>query len=169
MDPFFHQIVSCVEYCLYHHVVHRDLKPSNILFDNKDRITILDFGIARRRNQKGDPLRKGYVFGTPPYLSPEMAFKGAQKVDPRSDIYALGVILFEVLTGYFPESGVLPSLLERNPKVDSHLEKIIFRCLSRNPQDRYSSAKDLAFALKAWRTGRQDVDSYPDGPFAASA
>jgi serine/threonine protein kinase len=162
-------VSEVVHYSHTQGVVHYDLKPSNILIDKADRITILDFGVARRIDQKNDHLRKGYVFGTPPYLSPEIALKGARIVDPRSDIYALGVILFEVLTGYFPETGFFPSIQERNPQVDSKLENIIRCCLSRNPQDRYSSAGDLALALAEWWKGHRDLDHNTGRFFAASA
>ena len=162
-------VSEVVHYSHIKGVVHYDLKPSNILLDKQDRITIIDFGVARRMNQKSDPFRRGYIFGTPPYLSPEMALKGARKVDPRSDIYSLGVILFEVLTGYLPERGDFPPIQERNPQVDSKLENIISRCLSRHPQDRYSTAGDLALALKDWGKGRRDVDRSTERFCAASA
>ena len=143
-----------------HGVVHRDLKPENIMVGEGDRVTIIDFGIA----MKEDARRITHVglspaLGTPDYISPEQV-KGARG-DQRSDIYAVGVMLYEMLTGQPPFSGPNPLAVmnERvlhdpeparklNPAISPQLDEILRRALERDPRHRYATAVEMAWELE---------------------
>lgn len=143
-----------------HGVVHRDLKPENIMVLDGDRIKIIDFGIA----MKEDARRLTHAsltpaLGTPDYISPEQV-KG-HRGDQRSDIYSLGAMLYEMLTGQPPFTGAnaLVVLNERvlsdpkparelNPEVSPQLEEILFRALERDPRNRYATAAEMAWELE---------------------
>ena len=143
-----------------HGVVHRDLKPENIMVDDHDRIKVIDFGIA----MKEDARRITHAsvtpaLGTPDYISPEQV-KG-QRGDQRSDVYALGAMLYEMLTGQPPFIGPNPLAVmnerllidpkparELNPEISPELEEILFRALERDPRHRYSTAAEMAWELE---------------------
>ena len=153
-----------------HGVVHRDLKPENIMVCDGDRIKIIDFGIAlkedaRRITQTGLTP----ALGTPDYISPEQV-KGHHG-DQRSDIYALGAMLYEMLTGQPPFTGPSPLVVmnerliadpaparELNPEIPPALEEILFRALARDPRHRYSTASDMA-----WELEHQELVDAEDG------
>lgn len=141
-------------------VVHRDLKPENIMVDSEDRIRLIDFGIA----MKEDARRLTFVnlsatLGTADYISPEQV-KG-QRGDQRSDIYATGIMLYEMLTGQVPFAGPnplasmnerllhdAPSVRERNPEIAPELQEIVYRALERDPRHRYATAGEMAWDLE---------------------
>lgn len=141
-------------------VVHRDLKPENVMIDEHGHIKLIDFGIA----MKEDARRLTFVnvtpmLGTPDYISPEQV-KG-QRGDQRSDIYAVGVMLYEMLTGRVPFVGANPlaAMNERvlhdptpprelNAEISPELEEIVFRALERDPRHRYSTAHEMAWDLE---------------------
>jgi serine/threonine-protein kinase len=143
-----------------HGVVHRDLKPENVMVDAEDHIKLIDFGIA----MKEDARRITHAtitpaLGTPDYISPEQV-KG-QRGDQRSDIYALGAMLYEMLTGQPPFTGSNPlaAMNERllndpaparelNPEIPPALEEVLFRALERDPRHRYSTAHEMAWDLE---------------------
>src|SRR5712671_1956921 len=144
-------------------VVHRDLKPGNIMVDPQGRVVVMDFGLARADNI-GQMTQTGAVMGTYQYMSPEQA-KGT-KADARSDIFTVGIILYELLTGKTPYSAdsALASLLKRtqepalpaaqiNPAIPRPLSAIVARCLEREVAKRYQTADDLRNDLKAFNGG----------------
>ena len=130
---------------------HRDLKPGHILVDAKLRPKILDFGLFR-----GEP-DQGHGIGTPPYMAPEQ-LDADRPIDARSDVYALGVILYELLAGRLPPSdapAVTPELpSEADPAVPEPLQAIALKAMSAEPDDRYPSAGEMALDLERWLDGR---------------
>jgi serine/threonine-protein kinase len=153
-------ICDALDYMHKHGVIHRDLKPENVMVDDEDRIKLIDFGIA----MKEDARRLTFVspsatLGTPDYISPEQVKGG--RGDQRSDIYALGIMLYEMLTGQVPFAGPNPFAVmnERvltdppkprklNPEITPELEEILFRALERDPRQRYATAHEMAWDLE---------------------
>jgi eukaryotic-like serine/threonine-protein kinase len=153
-------VCEALDYLHANGVVHRDLKPENIMVGPGDRIKLIDFGIARKAGARRLTFGKlSKIMGTAEYIAPEQV-KG-KRGDARSDLYALGVILFEMLTGSTPFSGPNPlavmnsrlksdpvRLRDANPALSSELEAILIRTLERNPRNRYGSARELAWELE---------------------
>src|SRR5512147_2867395 len=138
-------------------IIHRDFKPSNILFDNKGAPYISDFGIAKMTQSAGT-VTGSAIIGTPAYMAPEQAQGTA--VDGRADIYALGIILYEMLTGKQPYEadtpmGVaikhitdpVPHILDANPNLPYEIEEIIQKAMAKEPEDRYATAHEMVEAL----------------------
>lgn len=161
-------------------VVHRDVKPGNVLLASDGQVKVTDFGIARAisSSQEEDLTQAGQVMGTATYFSPEQA--QGRPVDPRSDVYSLGVVLFEMVCGRPPFRGedalaVAYQHVQEQPTpptqingdVDATLEAIILKCLSKTPQARYPSAEDLRADLRRYREGNQIAA--PTGIAAAAA
>lgn len=159
------QIALAVAYLHGRGVVHRDIKPSNIVYDEQDQPCLTDFGLAKVEEDHG-MTRTGDVLGTASYMSPEQARGDTAAVGPAADVYSLGAVLYELLSGEPPFSGgsfleTILRVLEREPTpphrlragVDSDLEQIALRCLQKDPLDRYATAKDLADDLSAYLRG----------------
>ncbi len=141
-------------------VVHRDLKPENIMVDAEDRIKLIDFGIAANAGSRRLTFAKlTEAMGTPDYISPEQV-KG-KRGDARSDIYTLGIMFYEMLTGKVPFTGPNPFVTmnerlinhpipprEVNPEITPELQEIIYRALERDPKKRYASAREFALDLE---------------------
>jgi serine/threonine-protein kinase len=139
-------------------IIHRDLKPDNILFDQRNDPFITDFGIAKLVTEQSSLTSASLIIGTPSYMSPEQA--NGQELDGRSDIYALGVILFEMLTGELPYQantpiGIImqhinqpiPNILQLNPDLPPGCETVIARAMAKARADRYATATALVAAL----------------------
>jgi eukaryotic-like serine/threonine-protein kinase len=153
-------ICDALSYIHAHGIVHRDLKPENIMVDENDHIKLIDFGIAGKEGARRLTFAKlSQVMGTPEYISPEQV-KG-KRGDQRSDIYALGVMLYEMLTGKAPFQGPNPFAImndrllnnptpprEIDPSISPQLQEIIYRALERDPKNRYATAKEFAHDLE---------------------
>jgi serine/threonine protein kinase len=153
-------ICEALEYIHSKGVVHRDLKPENIMVDREDHIKLIDFGIAGSAGMRRLTFAKlTSAMGTPDYISPEQV--KSKRGDARSDIYALGEMLYEMLTGEVPFHGpnafaIMNDRLlnnpvparELNPEISPQLQEIIYRALERNPANRYASAREFAHDLR---------------------
>src|SRR5436853_2011577 len=146
------QILSALRFAHRHGIVHRDIKPHNVLVDGEGRVKVTDFGIARAGASQ--MTEAGSIVGTAQYLSPEQA-RGSG-VDQRSDLYSLGVVLYELLTGTVPFSGDTPveiamKHLSQTPEppsakradVPRDLDLIVLRALAKDPAERYQSAEEM--------------------------
>lgn len=159
-----HKIASAIQAAHDGGVIHRDLKPQNILIDSDDEPCIVDFGMAKR-HLEAELTSDGQTLGTPLYMSPEQASGGSKDVDQRSDVYAMGIILYELLAGTTPFRGSTlevcrqhletepPSPRKINGQIPRDLETICLQCLEKEPDRRYQTAQELADELKRYLDG----------------
>src|ERR1700732_962903 len=161
--PIALQIAAALEAAHTAGVVHRDLKPQNVMSDKDGRVYVMDFGIARSLEHQG-MTQTGALMGTPEYMSPEQA-KG-EKVDARSDLFALGIIFYEMLTGISPFKAETvmammfqrtqeraPRLSRLNLGVPPVISDIVSKCLETKAEERYQSAREVISDLEAWKGG----------------
>ncbi len=159
-------VADAVQHAHEKGILHRDLKPANVLIEANDRPKVTDFGIALRVADPSDPARSG-VIGTPEYMAPEQASGRESDLTPATDVYGLGAILYEMITGRPPHrAATIRELLmkvldgELEPprrvrrEVPRDLEAICLHCLARDPKDRYSTATALAADLRAFLAGQ---------------
>ena len=161
------EVSHAMHYAHQHGILHRDLKPANILIDKKGKPYVTDFGLVKRLDKDQSLTQTQAMMGTPSYMAPEQAAGGAKGVTTAADVYSLGAILYEMLTGRPPfraetsmetlhmvQQQEPSSIRSINPQAHSDLETICLKCLSKQPAKRYDSAEDLANDLDRWLTGR---------------
>ncbi len=158
-----YQVSKALEHALTHDVVHRDIKPENILIDRTKTVRLLDLGLAKSMSESGlsGVTRPGTVLGSLAYSAPEQ-LEDARRADHRSDIYSLGVVLYEMVSGRRPIAGHSPaeivsavmsgrysSIRDVAPDAPEELERILARAMARRPEDRYPDPTEMGAALKA--------------------
>jgi eukaryotic-like serine/threonine-protein kinase len=185
--PIFQQICRGLEAAHVEGVVHRDLKPQNVMVDAAARVWLMDFGLARSMELSG-LTRTGVLMGTPDYMSPEQA--RAEKVDARSDLFSLGIIVYEMLTGRLPflADTLMAKLLQRvqqnatpvteiDPSIPARLGAVVGKCLERDVSKRYQSIREILDDLlgdtqtqgsSSSSSSRSKQGSAPPGPSAIS-
>ncbi|MDF1742490.1 MAG: protein kinase [Gimesia sp.] len=143
-------------------IIHRDIKPANILLNQKGEPFVTDFGLAKRNSAEQSISSEGQILGTARYMSPEQACGNTKKTDHRSDVYALGVVLFEMMTGYSPFRGNVRAVIHNkinedapsprglDSKIPKDLETICLKCLEREPASRYQTAGELALEFQRY-------------------
>src|SRR5262245_32880687 len=169
------QLARAADYAHRRGIVHRDLKPGNVLLTQDGTPKISDFGVAKRLDDEQGRTRTGDVLGTPSYMAPEQAAGKSKEIGPAADVYSLGAILYQTLTGLPPFEGqsawetvhlVLTAEPEppsrRNPRLPRDLETICLRCLDKDPAKRYPSALALADDLRRFQSG-QPIQARPVG------
>src|SRR5437016_2811876 len=164
------KVAVAVQYAHVKGILHRDLKPGNVLLDGHGEPLVSDFGLAKWLDATSDLTHTLTIFGTPGYIAPEQAKGAAANLTPAADVYSLGAILFNLLTGRPPFLGEhalavihqaaekpAPKLRTLAPALDRDLETICAKCLEREPSARYHSAGDLAQDLELWLEGRHII------------
>jgi hypothetical protein len=154
------QVGDALDYAHSQGLIHRDVKPSNVLLDERDNCLLTDFGIAKMVESSAHLTATGGFIGTPAYMSPEQAL--GRPLDGRSDIYALGIILYEMAVGRVPYKAETPMAVavkqindplpmprQANPDLPEAVERVILKALAKQPEDRYASAGEMVRALRA--------------------
>jgi serine/threonine protein kinase len=153
-------VAEALHYAHQHNIIHRDVKPSNILMPQEDWPVLADFGLVKRSDQENSLTQTGAFIGTPGYISPEQARN--LPLDPRADMYSLGVIMFEMVTGRLPFNHKVPNKVllahvmepppsprQFNSNCPLELEHIILTTLRKKPEERYADMQEMVSALKA--------------------
>jgi serine/threonine protein kinase len=178
IDKLFTQLADALSYAHSRGIVHRDLKPANALIDSRGNVFLTDFGIAKLLESAAPRLTQtDAIMGTPAYISPEQA--QAQPVDQRSDIYSLGIILYEMVTGSVPFvaetplavlfkhiSDPLPPPSSVKPDIPPAIEQVILKALAKDPEDRFATAADIAEAWKRALEQKETVKHMPEAVMA---
>ena len=159
------KIADALHHAHEHGVIHRDLKPSNVMLDRSGEPHVMDFGLAKREAGEITMTVEGQVLGTPAYMSPEQAKGEGHTADRRSNVYSLGVILFELVAGERPFRGNVRMLLAQvaadeppsprkfDGRIPRNLETICLKCLEKDPARRYASAHEMADDLRHYLAG----------------
>lgn len=165
MTELLAKVADALHYAHEHGVVHRDFKPSNVMIDQSGEPHLMDFGLAKREVGEVTMTIDGHIVGTPAYMSPEQATGGTHWVDRRTDVYSLGVVLFEVLTGELPFRGNAqmqirerlladpPNPRQLNQKAPVDLTTICLKCMEREPNRRYATAREMGDELRRYLRG----------------
>jgi eukaryotic-like serine/threonine-protein kinase len=164
------QVARALDYVHYRGIVHRDIKPANIMLSRAGGVKVMDFGIARDTSF-GDITEAGTGIGTPAYMSPEQVL--GDKLDARSDIFSLGVVLYQMVTGKKPfiedekRSAMHKIRLEKhvgvrklNPEIPRELERIIDKCLEKQPRDRWRSAQHMVMAFERFLAKHVEINHH---------
>jgi hypothetical protein len=167
------QVAEALQVVHDHGIVHRDLKPGNILLDQGGRALLADFGLARVEGDAERQTAEGALVGTPSYMAPEQVDPALGPVDARTDVYSLGVVLYQMLTVRLPFVGTISEVLRQiaagvapppsrfRADLGPALEAIVRRAMAWRPEDRYGSAAALAEALDGWLAGQVVTESVP--------
>ena len=159
------RIAEALHHAHEHGVIHRDLKPGNIMIDTAGKPHVMDFGLAKCEAGEITMTVEGQIMGTPAYMSPEQAKGEGHRVDRRTDVYSLGAVLFELLTGERPFRGNVrmllkqvvedepPSLRKLEARVPRDLETITLKCMEKDPAHRYATAHEAADDLRHYLAG----------------
>ncbi|HKG55030.1 MAG TPA: serine/threonine-protein kinase, partial [Anaerolineales bacterium] len=177
IDRIFTQLAEALSYAHSFGIIHRDLKPANALIDSHGNIFLTDFGIAKLLESASPRLTQtDAIMGTPAYISPEQA--QSQSVDQRADIYSLGIILYEMVTGRVPfladtplavlfkhisDPLPLPSLVK--PDIPPSIEQVILKALAKDPKDRFSTAEEF---VAAWKHALEEAETARHAPESSS-
>jgi serine/threonine protein kinase len=173
------EVATALDYAHRNRVIHRDIKPENILFQEGNAL-VADFGIGKALSGSAGVTQTGLAVGTPAYMSPEQAM-GEQEIDGKSDIYSLGCVLYEMLTGEVPFTGPTPQAImtkrfvspvphvKAMRDVPEGLDQVVTRSLARSPVDRFSTSAEFAAALAPATTGQRPAPSIEKTPAAAKA